>query len=485
MTKKNILLIISDQQRTDTIGYLDHSPCRTPHIDALIESGVIFEKTITPTPVCTPARASIFTGLYAHQASGTFAKDHVGPLSDDQMTADATDMLLCDYSCREKPLLTDALKSEGYYCCNAGKWHLGNDILGNWFEDHHGETDQQYIDWATEQGYPDAWSLSDSSVRSHRNPPMSIPVAKENKIPHEKSNDAWIADLAIGMIEQRPKDKPFMAVCSMIGPHPPFKIPEPYFSMYDDEEVPEPPNFHLTEGKPKCKEESFYHKLWEDHGTDWSAWKKSVTTYWGFVTHIDDQVGRLVQCLKDEGVYEDTLIIFCSDHGEMLGQHGLWHKMQAYEESIRVPLVFSAPWIKCDNRSTTLTSLIDLTPTILSATGCSIPDSYEGEDLSAILNGQSDRTARSALFSEHKPDGDYHMETDWRMVTDNKFKYIWNHGECEELYNLESDPWEKVNLANNDQDNERLVFYRSQLIEWMEKTEDPMRTQLGIRNLEL
>ena len=146
------MVIISDQQRTDTIGYLRRTPCRTPNIDELINRGVIFERTVTPTPVCTPARASIFTGLYAHQAKGIYAKDHIGPLRDDQITADATDMLLSDYSCRENPLLTDKLKSKGYHCCYSGKWHLGDDILGNWFECHHGETDQQYIDWSSEQG---------------------------------------------------------------------------------------------------------------------------------------------------------------------------------------------------------------------------------------------------------------------------------------------------------------------------------------------
>lgn len=474
MTKKNILLIISDQQRIDTVGCLGRSPCRTPHIDSLIERGVIFEKTVTPSPVCTPARAALFTGLYPHQARGTLDIERKSPLSDDQMTADATDMLLCDYSCREDPILTDKLKSAGYYCCYAGKWHIGNDILDNWFEHHHGEDDQQYVKWAEQQGYPDAWPLNDNSVRSHRDPPMSIPRAKENIIPPEKTNDAWITDITIRSIEQRPKDKPFMAVCSMNGPHPPFKIPEPYFSMYDNEEVPEPPNFHLSEGKPKGKEQSFYHTLWKDHGLDWSAWKKTVTTYWGFVTHIDDQVGRLIQCLENEGVFEDTLIIFCSDHGEMLGQQGLWHKMQAYEESLRVPMVFSAPWIKCEKRSTTLSSLIDIAPTILSVSGCSIPGIYEGENLTSILYGECDCTARSVLLSEHKPDGDYHRETDWRMVTDNKFKYIWNHGECEELYDLESDPWEKVNLANSDRGKERLTFYQSLLGEWMEKTKDPL-----------
>ena len=92
-----------------------------------------------------------------------------------------------------------------------------------------------------------------------------------------------------------------------------------------------------------------------------------------------------------------------------------------------------------------------------------------------VLTGQSDRTARSVLFSEHKPDGDYHLETDWRMVTDNKFKYIWNREDCEELYDLESDPWEKLNLAYDAQNKEHLVFYRSQLLEWMEKTKDPLR----------
>ena len=102
---KNILFIMADQLRWDYLSCYGHPHLKTPNIDELINRGVIFERTVTPTPVCTPARASIFTGLYAHQAKGIYAKDHIGPLRDDQITADATDMLLSDYSCRENPLL--------------------------------------------------------------------------------------------------------------------------------------------------------------------------------------------------------------------------------------------------------------------------------------------------------------------------------------------------------------------------------------------
>ncbi|MCP4404289.1 MAG: sulfatase-like hydrolase/transferase [bacterium] len=482
MNTPNILLIISDQHRTDTMGFIGKTPCKTPNMDRLMIEGISFDRALSPCPLCGPARASMFAGKFPHQTKGTLLPDRLGVRSNDNLNLDEiTDMMINDSSLREPPVLTDLLKAEGYHTAYAGKWHLGNEIIGNWFDKTVGQAHQEYIDWADAHGMPEAWPLKDFDVRTKREPHMSIPVTKVNLIPPEKTNDAWITDHAIRYITERPADKPFFITCGLNGPHPPFKIPEPYYSMYDPESVPEPPNFRPGEDEPISKKNSFYRTLWKDHGENWESWKKSVAVYWGFVTHIDDQIGRLIQCLESEGIKEDTLIIYCSDHGEMLGQHGLWHKMQAYEEALRVPLIMSAPWMQGGIRSNALTSLIDIPSTILGAAGIEPPDDYEGLDLTHVFE-DGPTSGRKYLFSEQKPLGEFHGEVDWRMVTDNRYKYIWNNGDRAEFYDLEIDPFECVNLIEHPQMQANVQTYRQELLDWMEQTTDPLYSRIVSEN---
>jgi len=335
--RKNILLIISDQHRGDTMGFTGRTGCRTPNMDQLVKKGVSFDQAICASPLCGPSRTSIFAGIYPHQAKGVLLHDNLGARGPGHPPGTVSDMMINDSSVRDEPYLTNLLKGEGYHTAYAGKWHMGNDVIENWFERAWGYNNKQYMEWLEENKYPDGWPLNDMEVRTMREPHMSIPHTKPNLIEPEIANDAWIADIAIRYLKERPKEKPFFLVCGFNGPHPPFKISEPYYSMYDSSDVKEPENFHPGSGEPKSKAGSFYRALWKDHGDDWASWRKTVAVYRGFVTYIDHQVGRLIACLEEEKVKEDTLVIYTSDHGEMLGQHGLWHKMQAYEEALRVP----------------------------------------------------------------------------------------------------------------------------------------------------
>ena len=474
MSLPNLLLLISDQQRADTLGFRGRTPCRTSHIDRLAEQGVSFDRCIAPSPICGPARAAMFGGRYPHQLRGDIGEDLHGISGRDH----AGDMMLNDYSLREPPLLTQLLKDRGYHTAYAGKWHLGADTIHEWFDEAWGYSNKQYIDWCAENGLPDGWPLNDQSVRTGRTPHMSIPVTKVNPIDPAHSNDAWIADIALKQLAERPRDKPFFQVCSFNGPHPPFKIPEPYFSMYDASDVPEPPNFCPAPGEPGCKAQSFYRLLWEDYGDDWHRWQQSFAVYWGFVTLIDDQVGRLLGALDEEGIMEETVVIFCSDHGEMLGQHGLWQKFQPYEESLRVPLVVRAPGGPAGIRSNAGVSLVDLPPTLLGLAGLEAPADWEGVDLTPVCRDGADGPAENRLlFSEQKPLGAFHGETDWRLVTENRYKYVWNRGNRDELYDLEKDPWEMDNRTEDISTEKVLNRLQEELREWMMRTEDALREE--------
>jgi arylsulfatase A-like enzyme len=304
---------------------------------------------------------------------------------------------------------------------------------------------------------------------------MTIPKTKVQDLPPDKTYDAWVTDIALRFYHERPKDKPFFLVSSWFGPHPPFLIPEPYYSMYDPADIPEPPNFKPQPNKPRANATSYYHQLWLDHGDNWEAWKKSVAVYWGYVTMMDDLVGRLLQALEEDGIIDETLVIFTSDHGEMLGSHGLWQKMMPYEEGLRVPLLMRYPKrIKPGVRSNVVSSLIDLPATILSIANETIPDNYAGRDLSAAFTDGAEFQDDAYRFSEHQPLGEWHQAVDFRLVVDNHFKYVWNNDDLDELYDLESDPFELNNLVNAPNLAGDLARLQNRLQRWMSETDDPL-----------
>jgi arylsulfatase A-like enzyme len=471
MTDPNILLIITDQQRADTLGFMGRTPCRTPNIDRLAAEGISFDRAVTTSPLCTPARASIFTGQYPHQ---------VGMMSNNTVL-------------RAPATLTDRLRSQGYHTAYAGKWHLDaqhppyepeapavrgveyEKSLPKWFEHYAGQEPEDYTAWCQANGLPDGWAFNDPALRTTRKPSMSIPKTARLDMTPNQTIDGWITDIALRFLAERPADRPFFLVCGYQGPHPPFAVPEPFYSMYDPALIGEPPNFRPTPGKPRAVTTSFYHQLWLDHGQYWDAWRKSVAVYWGFVSLLDAQVGRLLSALQAQGVLDDTLGIFTSDHGEMLGQHGLWHKMMPYEEAIRVPLVMRHPRrITAGIRSQAMASLVDIAPTLLSIVGERPPGKMAGCDLSPAFQSETEFQIDPYRFAEHEPLGEWHRAVAWRLAADDRFKYVWNQGDLDELYDLEADPYELFNLIGDPGIDRELARLRDRLRRWMVQTSDPL-----------
>ena len=473
MDRPNILFIMPDQYRADCLGFRGrHAHLRTPNLDALAAQGISFDRAVSPAPLCGPARCAMFSGLYPHQARGVLQEELIGARDEMEIGVER-DMMINTTSLREQPLLTRLLAQRGYHVAYAGKWHLGEDVLGEWFPLHRGSRHDEYMEWLQQQGLPeDGWPRKDPSVRTHRRPHMTIPRTRPSSVSAELANDAWVTDIALEFLRTRPKDRPFFLVCGLNGPHPPLVVPEPFYSMYDAAAMQRPHNFGPSAGEPSCKRGSFYRRLFEDHGQEWYPWRESTAVYHGYCSYIDHQVGRLVAGLEEEGVRGDTLVVFASDHGEMLGQHGLWHKMQPYEEAVRVPLIFSAPWLPGGVRSEALASLLDIPATLLGLAGEEIPAQYEGEDLSALLRGEREHPRRTCVFSEQEPLGAFHQEPDWRMAADERWKYVWNRDDDAELYDLRDDPGETANLAGQAESTHQLHRMRRLLGEWMERTHD-------------
>jgi arylsulfatase A-like enzyme len=347
---------------------------------------------------------------------------------------------------------------------------MGEGNIADFTDRHAGDSTKIYSQWCLDQGLIDGWMFNDPACRTSRSPSMSIPKVHCQDLPVDKTNEAYVTDFAVDMIRTRDPHRPFFQVCSFNGPHPPFMIPEPYFSMYDPADVPLPANFGPQTGEHQAHTESFYRQLFSDHGEDFDAWRASYAVYWGFVTMIDRCVGQLLDTLAQESLMEDTIILFTSDHGENLGAHGLWQKMVSFDESIRVPLVLANPQTSAPTCPVTPASLIDVAPTL--AAMCDLPDGkWPGRDL---FSGDMTDPDQPAIFAMHQPIGDWMNVTDWRMVQENGFKYVWHNGMAEELFDLKSDPAEDHNLASDTEHKSRLVELRAKLVAFLQQTNDPL-----------
>ena len=451
----NVLLIITDQQRPDTLGFNGLTPCRTPNIDSIAGTGVSFNNAITPCPLCLPSRAAMFSGLY--------------PVQNDMMDNTASSLTECS-------LLTH-FRQHGYQVNYAGKWHLGTENIARFTDQHAGDSTDTYSQWCLEQGLTDGWMFNDPKTRTKRTPSMSTPATFVQHLPVDKTNEAYITDLAIEMIRSRRSDVPFFQICSYNGPHPPFMIPEPYYSLYDPKRVIEPRNFGPQIDEHAGNRQSYYRQLFVDHGTDFEAWRESYAVYWGFVTMIDDMVGKLLATLNDEQLSNDTLVVFVSDHGENLGAHGLWHKMVAYNESIRVPMIFSLPNHEDCIRGISIetpASLIDLTPTLASLCGLPAVNNAQGTNLAGAVRGEESDAEDRALFAMHQPLGDWMGTTDWRMVQYNGFKYIWHRDGTDELFDQTTDFDERYNLSQQQSHSNRVKSFQFMLWEFMQEISDPL-----------
>ena len=432
----NILWICTDQQRADTIGALGNKFVRTPHINALASQGTAFTSAYCQSPVCTPSRASFLTGRYPRTTR----------CRQNGQAIPSTEKLI-------SRLLADA----GYTCGLAGKLHLAtcaNGVVEKRIDDgykvfhwsHHPQPDwpeNAYTQWLTQQGQ--TW---DKLYKG-----QSTRYIKEG-IPAEYSQTTWCANMAIDFIK-RQKGSPWFFSYNCFAPHHPFDPPADYLARYNPENLPTPkykPNEANSKTTYQRLDSEFAHSdpnsyhvaAMTDHD------KQQVTAaYYAMVDLIDYNVGRMVAALNETEQLNNTIVIFMSDHGEMLGDHGIYLKgPHFYEEAVRVPLIFSWPGqFKTGLKVDGLTELIDITPTLLDAAGLSIPQFIQGKTLLPILSGKANPDHhRNSVFSEYY-NAWSHKHSYGTMHRTNSHKMIVYHGTDQgELYDLDKDPDEFNNL---------------------------------------
>lgn len=453
--RPNIVMIVTDQERYDVVGANGSAVCRTPHLDELASSGTRFTQAFTPAALCSPSRASMLTGLLPH-SHGILNNTH-GP-----------DALRRDLD-REITTFPELLAKDGYRCGFVGKWHAG------WEE---GPTERGFHDsfaqrYDVDQAEQDRSLLNPITARFQHD---EMTIAGIDTRPIEETEAFRETSRAIELLQSyATTDSPFLLRIDYEGPHHPYMPPEPYASMYDPVSIAPWPNFEdeLTT-KPHAQ-----FRLREQRGVDgfeqWKDWQQIVALYFGFVTFIDSQIGRLCEAIDDLGLTNETVIIHTSDHGDMTGSHGgQFNKGPLmYDELYRVPLIIKDPQAR---RSVVneLVMTLDLMPTVLELAGLPVPDGIHARSLLPIIRNESPTgdDARDSVFAEFH--GDEWGLISQRMVRTREAKYVYTpHGE-DELYDLNEDPFEMRNLAGLPEAETLETKMRQLTIRWMQETNDPL-----------
>ena len=459
----NVLWIGVDQMRADTPGYTGNEICQTPNLDRLAGEGVSFSRAYTPASQCSPARASMLTGRYAfHHGVGTNCDMYHG------LAAELP---------HPEELLHYRLQARGYRCGYAGKWHVGTDKgpVDYGFE---GMNLPGYGDLKRDagfQGYLKERGLSYGPVESpiYGNADETTLLGGRWNGPLESTPTYYLADYAIDLLDTfAADDRPFFLTCQFWAPHPPY-LPSPeYAGRHDRSSISPWPNFRddLRE-KPESLRRfrrDFYRAL----PTSWEGWRELVGLYYDYVALVDAQIGRVVDRLDALGVAEDTLVVFTSDHGDMNGAHGgLFDKGFMYEEAHRVPLVIRCPKRFEGGASGALVYNMDIFPTLLELVGEPL-DGLDGRSLLPFLQNP-DAPGREALLLESH--GMRHLYSQRALVTEDGYKYIFNPGHEDEVYDLNMDPGELRNLLRDDARRARVAELQRRLIDVAIETRDPLK----------
>ena len=429
MKRPNILFILTDQQSRSTMSIDGDGGPRTPHLDALARGGVRFDNAYCTSPVCGPARAGLMTGTMPHTCGVEFLDR---PIREDV------------------PTLGEVFSTAGYETAYAGKWHL-----------------------------PEAYVTGDR-MRGFRN----LPVPLEGPWWLGTHIDDAVVDRAEAFLRQ-PHDRPFLLTVSLHNPHDIC-----HWITEQDRDVlerfntpgqrpPLPANFEVDGEEPDfiraCRQREHYggENAWTINWTE-RDWRDYLNVYHRLVEHVDERIGRLLAMLREQGLEEDTLVVFTSDHGEGMAAHRWVVKLMLFEETAAVPFLIRWPGrIPAGIHDTRhLVSGADLLPTLCDYAGMTPPAGVQGRSLRPVIE-HPESAGAEYVVCELQPDTD-RPELKGRMLRTKRYKYIaFSHGERPEmLFDMERDPGEMRNLAASADHATELLRHRRLLADWLRRTND-------------
>lgn len=438
-TQKNIILIVSDDHRYDAMGFMKSVPwLETPGFDRLAQEGMHVKNAFVSTALCSPSRASILTGMYAH--SHTIV-DNTAPVPENIT------------------FFPQLLQQAGYQTAFFGKWHMGED------------------DDRPRKGF-DHWEGL-KGQGEYYNPSLNI-NGKRTRF----TDSAYITDLltehAIDWLKKRPADKPFFLFLSHKGVHAMFEPAKRHFGKYAEKRVPLPPSYYLTASdqyKKNYLPEWVKEQRHSWHGVDYMYhgefdFETFYRRYLETLLSVDESVSKVLDYLKAGGLEQNTMVIYMGDNGFSFGEHGLIDKRHAYEESMRVPLLIKCPGIiKPGTRTEALVQNIDLAPMLLEYAGVNVPDYMQGTSFLDVLKGKT-AAHRTRIFYEYYWEYAFPQTPTMFAVRTDRYKYIHYYGlwTQNELYDLQNDPFEMHNLIASPDHKEIAKQLSASIFDWLEAT---------------
>jgi len=429
--KPNILFFLPDQHRPDWLGVNPALPLKTPNLDRLCAAGVRFTRAFTPSPLCAPARACLASGLDYEHCRVPGNRENYPP---------------------DLPTYYQRLRDAGYRVCGVGKfdlhkdlarphaeldWHLdGSRSLRDWgFTegiDNEGKYDGSasyraagkpkgpYMNYLHSRGLAAAYVQEHAEVGKHRG-------AYTTKLPEEAYCDNWVAENGLAFLRDFPADQPWHLVVNFTGPHDPRDVTQRMHDAWEGVDFPLPVNNQQRDFSP------------DDH-------QRNRRHYAAMIENIDRQVGRFLDLVKQRGELDRTLMVYSSDHGEMLGDHGRWGKNTWHNPSAGIPLIMAGPGISRGRTSDALVCLHDLAATFLDYAAAPALPGMDARSLHAVLEGKTSAHRSLVRNGLH----------DWRMVFDGRFKRITRTNAPPLLFDLETDPHEMNDLAGKSEHADKL-----------------------------
>ena len=442
MKKPNILLITTDQQRYDTIAAMGYDFMVTPNLDRLAAEGCCYPNAYSSNPVCMAARHNIVTGLTAR---------HHG--FDDNYFEENPKVIPYNL-----PTFPQLLSDAGYDTIAVGKMHFQPCRRHNGFtkmelmeEIPRNLEDDEYAMYLRDHGFGDIQSIHGVRHLLYMLPQRSL-------VDEEHHGSSWVAERSIHHLRENGGKRPFFLWSSFIAPHPPFDVPDEWADLYKGKELPP-----LNVSRTPISELAEQKKCIADYPNG-AYLQRARELYYASISFVDYNIGKIIQELKDIGEYDNTLILFTSDHGEMLGDCGTFQKMLAYDGSARIPFIARYPEkLRAGSVDRRFVDLNDLLPTFLDIAGVAYPDPdmLPGESI-FIMDGKKDR---SVQYVENG-----RGSKRWVSLRDRRYKYNYYYGGgLEELFDMEQDPGETTNLLYENPGPEALVEkerLKAQLIDY-------------------
>ncbi|GAA0179897.1 sulfatase-like hydrolase/transferase [Clostridium sediminicola] len=463
MSKKmNFLFIGVDQLRFDTLGVNGNDICDTPNIDKLANEGYNFSRAYSTCPLCSPARASMFTGKYAFKHGMGTNCDMYHSLSTELNEPEM--------------LLHNKLLDKDYKCGYVGKWHVGTK-LGPCDYGFEGMNVPGYGNCRFEKDFLDYLDSNQYSYSIekpiHYNPNNKTLSAGIWNGSEESTTEYFLANKTIDLIDKFTKNNDsFFLTCQFWGPHGPHFPPKSFVGKSDRSKIKPWINFEDDlEGKPGFVKRHL-RDFYRNPPKNWDEWREVIGFYYDFMSFIDKQIGRILDYLDDIGEKDNTIIFLTSDHGDMKSVHGgLIDKGFLYEEAMHIPFIMYHPeYSGLKNRNEFIYNM-DIMPTILDVIGENISN-LDGRSLLPLLENNYEWNRRNAYLEFH---GIRFLYSQRAVVNENNYKYIWTPGDFDELYDLNKDPGELNNLINDDEYTKIKDGLVEQLKENAVKYEDPLQ----------